>query len=235
MKLSEKIDASKLPVHVAIIMDGNGRWAKKRGLPRVFGHREGAKTVKKTIETASDLGIKVLTLYAFSTENWIRPAGEIGGLMSLLQRYLKAELKSMLSNDIKFMVSGDITKFSAQLQNVIEDTKAKTSGNKGLVLNLALNYGGRQEILSAVNKLVKKGRKAITEEELSSFLYTSELPEPDLFIRTSGEYRLSNFLLWQLAYTELYFTDVLWPDFDKEEFFKAVLSYQSRQRRFGGV
>ncbi len=233
--LKEQIDLSNLPKHVAIIMDGNGRWAKKKLMPRLFGHTNGVKTVKKIVEFARKLNVQVLTLYAFSTENWQRPEDEVSGLMKLLKLYLKQELDNMLRNDISLKVIGDISRLSPELQNDINDAVEKTKNNKALVLNIALNYGSRQEILRACKILIDKGIKNPTEKDFADCLYTKDLPDPDLLIRTSGEKRISNFLLWQIAYSEIYVTDVLWPDFSEEEFIKAILDYQKRERRFGKI
>lgn len=235
MSLKEKIDTSKLPKHIAIIMDGNGRWAKKKFLPRIIGHTNGVKTVKNIVECARKLNIRVLTLYAFSTENWIRPQEEISGLMNLLKNYLKSELETMLTNKISFRVIGDINKFSKDLQDEILSVTEKTKNNKEMILNIALNYGARQELLRAFTLLQKQNITNPTEQDISNNLYTSGLPDPDLLIRTSGEMRISNFLLWQIAYSEIYITDVLWPDFNEEEFYKAIIEYQKRERRFGGI
>lgn len=230
-----ELDAEKLPNHVGIIMDGNGRWAQKRGLPRIFGHREGAKTVRKIVETSAKLGIKCLSLYAFSTENWNRPKDEIKGLFSLLRYYIKLERKTLIKNNIKLVVSGDISNLDKKtkilLQNLIEEVK----NNTGLILNLCINYGARQEIVSAVNKILSSGVKRINEKEFENFLYTKNLPELDFLIRTSGELRISNFMLWQMAYAELYFTKTLWPDFTPKEFVLAIKEFQLRERRFGKV
>jgi len=225
-----------MPVHIAIIMDGNGRWAKKRSLPRSLGHRQGAKNVEDIVTACTELkGLKVLTLYSFSTENWIRPKTEIKGLMSLLKIFLLKERKSFMEHNVRFVTIGDTTKLPAEQQKLLNETKRMTRDNKGLVLCLALNYGARQEILNTVNKLLKSGRAEIDETEFSDELDTAGLPDPDLLIRTSGEMRLSNFLLWQLAYTELYVTPVFWPDFKTKNLHEAIIDYQSRQRRFGGV
>lgn len=235
VSLKEKIDLTKLPRHIAIIMDGNGRWAKKRLLPRIIGHTNGVKTVKRIVELARELNIQVLTLYAFSTENWQRPADEVSGIMTLLKTYLKSELENMIENQISFRVIGDISKMSKDIQAELKDAIEKTKDMKGLVLNVALNYGSRQEILMACKSLIDKGIKNPTEQDLSDSLYTKGLTDPDLLIRTSGEIRISNFLLWQIAYTEIYITDVLWPDFKEEEFYKAIIEFQKRDRRFGKV
>ena len=235
VSLKEQIDLTKLPKHIAVIMDGNGRWAKKRLLPRIIGHTNGVKTVKKIVEFARKLNIQVLTLYAFSTENWQRPKDEISGIMALLKSYLKSELDNMIKNNISFRVVGDISKMSDEIQKELKAAIDKTKDMKGLVLNIALNYGSRQEILMACKNLIDKGIQNPTEQDLSDSLYTRGLPDPDLLIRTSGEMRISNFLLWQIAYTEIYITDVLWPDFDEDEFCKAIIDYQKRERRFGKV
>ncbi|MDD2524133.1 MAG: isoprenyl transferase [Endomicrobiaceae bacterium] len=235
MSLKEKIDLSKLPKHIAIIMDGNGRWAKSKFLPRFIGHTNGVKTVKNIVELSRKLNIKVLTLYAFSTENWQRPQEEISGLISLLITYLKSEIESMIKNQISFRILGDISRFSKEVQDEIENVCNKTKDNSGLVLNIALNYGARQEIIKSFKSLYKNKIDNPTEEDISNCLYTKGLPDPDLLIRTSGEMRISNFLLWQIAYAEIYITNVLWPDFSEEEFYKAILEYQKRDRRFGSI
>lgn len=216
-------------------MDGNGRWAKKRGLPRILGHRAGEKAVRNIVETCAKLKIKILTLYAFSTENWARPKTEINSLMVLLKTYLRKELKNLLKNNIRLNVIGNISKLPQGTKTELDKVIKKTSRNSGLLLNLALNYGGRQEIVRAVNFLLRKKLKEIKEKDLSDNLYTEGIPDPDLFIRTSGEKRLSNFLLWQLAYSELYFTEVLWPDFNENDLYSAIIEYQRRNRRFGGI
>ena len=235
MSLKEQIDSSKLPKHIAIIMDGNGRWAKKKFLPRIIGHTNGVKTVKEIVQCARELNIKVLTLYAFSTENWIRPKDEVAGIMNLLKTHLKSELETMLSNKISFNVLGDISKFSKDLQDEIINVMERTKDNKEMTLNVALNYGARQELVRAFKLLQEKNVTNITEQDITDNLYTKGMPDPDLLIRTSGEMRISNFLLWQIAYSEIYITDVLWPDFTKEEFYKAIIEYQKRERRFGGI
>jgi len=214
-------------------MDGNGRWAKKRGLPRILGHRAGAKTIRTIVEAASNMGIGALTLYAFSTENWSRPTLEVRGLMLLLKEFLKTELARMMRNNIRMRTIGDISALPAparkELSRVIEETK----NNSGMVLNLALNYGGRQELVSAVQHIVDAQPEKVTEETIGKYLYTHGLPDPDILIRTSGELRISNFLLWQIAYTELYFTPVLWPDFKPADLVDAITEFQRRERRFG--
>jgi undecaprenyl diphosphate synthase len=233
------LDPEKLPRHLAIIMDGNGRWAQERMLKRIVGHRKGVETVKTIVEESSLLGIKYLTLFAFSSENWLRPKTEVRALMALLKAYLAKETSRMMTNNIRFAVIGDRTDLPEDVNKAVSEAIAKTSQNTGMVLTLALSYGSRQEILQAVTLLVdnvltgKISREKISEELVSSYLYTREIPDPDFLIRTSGEMRISNFLLWQIAYTELYFTEVNWPDFSKEEFFKALANYQARERRYG--
>ncbi|KSV60659.1 isoprenyl transferase [Acetivibrio ethanolgignens] len=231
----------RIPTHIAIILDGNGRWAKKRGLPRNVGHAQGSRAVEKICQAAYDMGVKYLTVYAFSTENWSRPQEEVDALMKLLSSYLKDCLKTSKKNNMKVRVLGDITALDTELQKKIKELESVSSENTGLNFQVALNYGSRDEILRAVKKILtdyEDGR--ITKEELdeegfSDYLDTAGIPDPDLLIRTSGELRLSNYLLWQLAYTEFYFTDVLWPDFDKKELEKAIDYYNKRERRFGGV
>ncbi len=235
------IDHSNLPKHVAIIMDGNGRWARARMLPRVAGHRVGMESALKIVEVASDLGIKVLTLYAFSAENWRRPADEVGALMKLLVEFLKRELISMKKNNICFQTIGRIAGLPGWVQQQIKWSIEQTCQNTGLILNVALNYSGRLEIVDAVKGIIKdieqKGLELdkLDEETFSNYLYTADLSDPDLLIRTSGEMRISNFLLWQLAYAELLITPTLWPDFRQREFLQAILEYQQRERRFGTI
>ncbi len=231
------IDAQRLPVHVAVIMDGNGRWAKKRGLPRAAGHRAGVERVRTIIRMSSDIGIKYLTLFAFSTENWKRPSAEVGTLMGLLLEYLKKELAELHKKNVRIMTLGDISKLPKEVKDEIERAKRTTEDNTGLTVNMAVNYGGRQEIVDAFKRAAKEGRCAedIDEEYVSSLLSTAGQPDPDLIIRTSGETRISNFLLYQMAYAEFYFPDTLWPDFDEAEYRKALGVFASRDRRFGGV
>ncbi len=230
-----------IPRHVAIIMDGNGRWAKKRMMPRNFGHAQGSKTVEKICEEAYNLGIRYLTVYAFSTENWSRPKEEVDALMKLLQSYMKDCLKTSSKNNMKVRVLGDRSGLDADLQKSIIELERVSAGNTGLNLQVALNYGGRDEILRSIKKLAddyKADRISlddIDDRRFASYLDTAGIPDPDLLIRTSGELRLSNFLLWQMAYTEFYFTDLLWPDFDKNELIKAVEYYNSRNRRYGAL
>lgn len=235
----KRVDA--IPSHIAIIMDGNGRWAAQRDKPRTFGHEAGVKAVKEVVIAASEIGIKYLTLYTFSSENWKRPKSEVVALMSLLSRTTRRELDELIKNDVKLITTGRISGLSIGRRKVLANAVERTRNNKGLVLNLALNYGGRTEILDAVKAIansVKAGLMNIhdiNEELFSEFLYTAEIPDPDLLIRTSGERRISNFLLWQTSYTELYIIDTLWPDFGRKELFEAISDYQKRERRFGKV
>lgn len=239
MSLIDQIDKTKVPEHVAIIMDGNGRWAQQRGNQRIFGHRNGVKAVRAATEAAGELGVKYLTLYAFSTENWSRPKSEVDALMSLLVDTINSEMETLLKNDIRILTIGDISMLPNDVQLKLNEVIKQTSHCNTLTAVLALSYGSRLEITEAVKKLVAEHQNGklsldqITPELFSNYLYTAGIPDPALLIRTSGEIRLSNFLLWQLAYTELYFTPVLWPDFTKEEFYKAVIEYQKRERRFG--
>jgi len=234
-QLRVQLDRNGLPKHVAVIMDGNGRWAQRNGLPRVAGHKRGVDTVRRVAEHCRQYGIQVLTLYAFSDENWGRPKEEVGFLMDLLGTFLKAEIATMKENGIRFRTIGRTERLPASAQTWIERAVSETAGNTGMVLNLALSYGGRGEILEAIRRMRSANNAAadITEETFSSFLDTAGLPDPDLIIRTSGEKRISNFLLWQAAYAELYFTETLWPDFKEQDLLAALLDYQGRQRRFG--
>ncbi|MGC8868859.1 MAG: isoprenyl transferase [Sulfurihydrogenibium sp.] len=225
----------KIPNHVAIIMDGNGRWAKRRGLHRIEGHREGTKAVERTIKFARNVGIKYLTLFAFSTENWQRPPEEVNAIMSLLVEYINQKIPLLIENDVRLLFMGRKEKLWDSVLKAMEKGENETAHCKSMTTIITLNYSGRAEIVDTVNKILKSGKQEITEEEFKKFMYRPEIPEPDLLIRTSGEKRISNFLLWQLAYTELYFTDTLWPDFDEDEFLKALYDYQSRERRFGKV
>ncbi|MBN1830557.1 MAG: isoprenyl transferase [Deltaproteobacteria bacterium] len=233
------INLEKLPKHIAIIMDGNGRWAKKRALNRIYGHENGIDSVREVVRTSREIGISYLTLYAFSEENWKRPKHEVDALMNLLKSFLKNELDEMLENGIRFQTIGRSGKLPEDVQRLLSDTSDKTSQNKDMVLNLALSYGGRQEILDAFQKIFMRVEsrvlrpEEITEQTISDSLYTTGIPDPDLLIRTSGEYRISNFLLWQIAYTEIYITPTLWPDFRKEEYLAAIKEFQKRERRFG--
>ena len=223
------------PRHVAIIMDGNGRWAKNRLLPRLAGHNAGAKAVERTLQAAEKAGVEFLTLYAFSTENWARPQEEIDGLMKLLEQTLDKYTQEAKKHRVRLWVSGEREKLPPAILAKIDEAVSSTSNNTGLTLNLALNYGARQEIAHAVNRLLMQGKTQITPADIQANLYQPALPDPELIIRTSGEERLSNFLLWQAAYSEFYFTPVLWPDFDETEFQKALSAYQTRTRRFGGI
>jgi len=230
-----------LPAHIAIIMDGNGRWAKKRGLPRTAGHKAGVKAVKRIVKAAGDLGISVLTLFTFSQENWKRPKYEVSAIMKLLYETTKREINELDKNNVKLITTGRIEELSPRRREILQEAMERTKNNTGLILNLALNYGGRTEILDAVKKIARDVRKnqldpeELSEENFSHYLYTKDLPDPDLLIRTSGEMRISNFLLWQTSYTELYITDVLWPNFSAKNFYKAIWDYQNRERRFGRV
>ena len=229
------IPNNPLPKHIAIIMDGNGRWAATRRLPRSAGHREGAKAVQRVIEAAPQLGIEYLTLYAFSTENWSRPQEEIDTLMDLLEKTIDEYQQSASKQNLRILVSGTREPLPPHLLQKIDRLVQETAQHTGLTVNLALNYGAQQEITHAVNMLLSAGKQNITPQDIAAHLYQPQLPEPELIIRTSGEQRLSNFLLWQAAYSEFYFTPVLWPDFDGKELKKAVEEYQHRRRRFGGV
>lgn len=231
------IDKNKVPKHIAIIMDGNGRWAKKRGLPRVVGHRKGVKVVKEIVRACGKLDIKVLTLYAFSVENWKRPKFEVNALMNLLKIYLRKELEELMDNNVKMIATGRIDELPKTALEELKYAIKKTSLNTGLILNLAINYGGRTEIVDAVKEIVnnKVDCNDINENLFSKYLYTADLSEPDLLIRTSGEMRISNFMLWQIAYTEIWVTDILWPDFKPKHLVEAIKNYQTRERRFGGI
>ena len=235
------IDNMVIPDHIAIILDGNGRWAKKRGLPRSMGHKEGCVVVERTVEDAARIGIKYLTVYGFSTENWKRSGDEVGALMQLFRYYMVRLLKIAAANNVRVKMIGDRRRFAQDIIDGINRLEEETKNNTGLTFVIAVNYGGRDEIRRAVGKLaedVKEGRlqpEDITESVFASYLDTADIPDPDLLIRTSGELRLSNYLLWQLAYTELYVTDCLWPDFDEKELEKAIIQYNKRDRRFGGV
>ncbi|MCJ8342005.1 MAG: isoprenyl transferase [Cetobacterium sp.] len=224
----------KIPNHIGIIMDGNGRWAKKRNLPRTLGHREGAKTLRKILTYASQRGVKYLTVYAFSTENWKRAKEEVDALMFLFKTYIKSERKNLMKNNVRFLVSGRTEGVSDSLLEAIRDLEETTKKNTGIVLNIAFNYGGRAEIIDAVNKIINQGKKEITEDTFKEYLYNN-IPDPELIIRTSGEFRISNFLLWQVAYSEFYITDLFWPEFDEKAFDDAINSYNKRDRRFGGA
>lgn len=239
--LLHQINPEKMPQHIAIIMDGNGRWAARRGRPRVVGHRAGVQAVRQSVETAARLKLKALTLYAFSVENWKRPHLEVVTLMSLLKEFLRSELAEIKRNNIRFTTSGRIEELDRSIQKEIAFAKQQTASNTGMVLNIALNYGGRNELVDAFRKLCsdyqRTGRNPaeISENEISRYLYTAELPDPDLLIRTSGEMRISNFLLWQIAYSEIYVVDTLWPDFNRVSLFEAIIEFQKRERRYGGL
>jgi undecaprenyl diphosphate synthase len=241
-RIANQIDPLRLPAHVAIIMDGNGRWAKQRNYPRIMGHRAGVNSVRTVVEACAQLGLEALTLYAFSVENWKRPRNEVDGLWRLLRFYLRKEMDSLLRNGIQLAAIGRIESLpdvvQAELQSVID----KTAANRGMRLNLAINYGGRTELVDAVNSMLENARNEgnldaleITEESIAEHLYTAGQKDPDLLIRTSGEMRVSNFLLWQIAYAELYVTETLWPDFTRRDLLEAICDYQGRERRFGGL
>ena len=232
--MADLISNEKLPKHIGIILDANGRWAKMRGKERSYGHQVGSDNVERVISYAFERGIKVMSLYAFSCENWARPKPEVDELMRLLDAYMKKFIKKILKNDVKLSVMGDITALSPNLQKSIKKAVEQTADRQKFVLNIGINYGGRQEIVNAVNQLVKDG-KEITVDNISKNLYTAPFGEPDIIVRTGGEYRLSNFMLFQGAYSELYFTDVLWPDFDEKELDKVLVEYSKRTRRFGKV
>jgi undecaprenyl diphosphate synthase len=236
-RLLSQLDLDRLPRHVAVIMDGNGRWARERNLPRVAGHRAGIKSVRETVEMAARLELEVLTLYAFSRENWKRPRSEVSTLMSLLREYLKKELHTLQENDIKFRVIGRMDELPESARDELARALEATAGNGGMEFNIALSYGGRTEIVDACKALIREGLPAesVDDGQIASRLYTSGQPDPDLLIRTSGEMRISNFLLWQIAYAEIWVTDTLWPDFRRRHFFQAILDYQRRERRYGGL
>lgn len=229
----------RIPTHVAIIMDGNGRWARKRGMPRTYGHSQGAKVVEQILEDADDLGIRYLTVYAFSTENWSRPAAEVKTLMNLLRRYMKSSLAKCTKNNVRVRVIGDKSMLAEDLQKAIADLEEGTAANTGIGFQIAINYGGRDEIVRAMRRAARRGLLSdpdkIDETVLGDCLDTAGIPDPDLLIRTCGEQRISNFLLWQLAYSEFYFTDKAWPDFDRAELEKAIDAYNHRERRYGGL
>ena len=241
-KQAGELDLDSLPRHIAIIMDGNGRWAKARRLPRNAGHAAGAETFRRMATYCNKIGIEYLTVYAFSTENWKRPAEEIGAIMGLLEKYLQEAIEKMERDRVKLKFFGDISVLSPKLRKLIEKTEEISKTLEGLQVNVCVNYGGRDEILRAAENYARDiaegkapGGERLTEENFSRYMYSAEIPDPDIIIRPSGEMRLSNFLLWQLAYSELYFTGVLWPDFDESELDRAIISYQSRDRRFGGI
>lgn len=225
----------KIPKHVAIILDGNGRWATRRGLPRTVGHKAGIEAVKRTVEGANELGIEVLSFFAFSTENWKRDKAEIDAIFEILRTYLKENEEEYLEKNLKLLTMGDISKLPEDIYKKFEELKDKTKNNTGMIVNIGLNYGGRDEIVRAFNTLLKEGKKVTNEDEIKKYLYTNSLPDPDFIIRTSGEQRLSNFMLYQCAYSELYFPKVLWPDFNKKHLIKALKNYSKRDRRYGGI
>jgi undecaprenyl diphosphate synthase len=235
--IARQVNVDHLPAHVAIIMDGNGRWAAQRHLPRVEGHRAGIDSVRDVVETSARLGIEVLTLYAFSMENWKRPKTEVNMLMSLLKRYIRLELGTLLRNNIRFGVIGRPEELAADVQDELEAGIRRTEGNSGMLFNIALNYGGRAEIVDAARRAIASGIKPddLDEKGFSRLLYTAGQPDPDLLIRTSGEMRISNFLLWQIAYAEIWVTDTLWPDFRRRDLLTAIVDYQKRDRRYGGI
>jgi len=239
MSLKEQINTVKLPAHIAVIMDGNGRWARQRGLDRVFGHQQGVNAVRNVIEAAAEIGVRFLTLYAFSTENWGRPDEEVSALMAIMIQSLNKETETLIKNNIRMLTIGDVERLADDVKERLDDTKRLTSGCTGLSLIVALSYSSRWEITEAARRLatdVKSGVvniDSVNEESFGNYLSTSGIPDPDLMIRTSGEMRISNFLLWQLAYAELYITETLWPDFGKENFYEAIIEYQKRERRFG--
>jgi undecaprenyl diphosphate synthase len=241
-RIASQLDPKRLPSHIAIIMDGNGRWARQRNFPRIMGHRAGVNAVRTTVETCAQLGLEALTLYAFSAENWKRPRHEIEGLWRLLRFYLRGELDNLMRNDIQLAAIGRLESLPAAVQRELQDVIDKTSSNRGMRLNLAINYGGRMELVDAMNAMLDNARLEgnldaleITEESIAGHLYTAGLKDPDLLIRTSGEMRISNFLLWQIAYAELYVTETLWPDFSRTDLLEALSDYQNRERRFGGL
>lgn len=235
--IAQGLDFSRLPKHVAVIMDGNGRWAAERHLPRVEGHRAGIESVRETVETSARLGLSVLTLYAFSVENWKRPVPEVAALMGLLRHYLRAELKTLLRNNIQFRVIGQMDRLGREVREELEAAMARTATNTGMVFNIALSYGGRAEIVDAARQAIARGLapEQLDEDTFASFLYTAGQPDPDLLIRTSGEMRVSNFLLWQIAYAEIWVTETFWPDFRARHLLEAVADYQKRDRRYGAV
>jgi undecaprenyl diphosphate synthase len=235
--LTRQVNFEHLPAHVAIIMDGNGRWAAQRHLPRVEGHRAGIDSVRDVVETSARLGIDVLTLYAFSMENWKRPRSEVSTLMTLLKRYIRLELATLLKNNIRFQVIGRQDELSPDVQHELDLGIQQTAGNSGMLFNIALNYGGRAEIVDAARRAIAAGVRPedLDEQRFGSFLYTAGQPDPDLLIRTSGEMRVSNFLLWQIAYSEIWVTETLWPDFRRRHLLEAIVAYQKRDRRYGGI
>lgn len=235
--LAREVNFEQLPAHVAVIMDGNGRWAADRHLPRVEGHRAGINSVRDVVETSARLGIEVLTLYAFSMENWKRPRAEVSTLMLLLKRYLRLEIDALHKNNIRFRPIGRIDELDSDVRNALDAGVAKTAGNTGMLFNIALNYGGRAEIVDGVRRAIADGIKPedVDEQRFGELLYTAGQPDPDLLIRTSGEMRISNFLLWQIAYSEIWVTETRWPDFRRRHLLEAIIAYQKRERRYGGI
>jgi undecaprenyl diphosphate synthase len=235
--LARQVNFDRLPRHIAVIMDGNGRWAAQRHLPRVEGHRAGIDSVRDVVEGSARLGIQVLTLYAFSVENWKRPVTEVSTLMMLLKRYLRLELNTLLRNNIRFRVIGRESELAPDIRAELADAERKTASNTGMLFNIALNYGGRAEIVEAARRLLEGGvaPEELDEQRFAGFLYTAGQPDPDLLIRTSGEMRVSNFLLWQIAYAEIWVTETLWPDFRRQHLLEAIVAYQKRHRRYGGI
>ncbi|HNT58242.1 MAG TPA: isoprenyl transferase [Syntrophales bacterium] len=237
--MTMETDGKRIPRHIAVIMDGNGRWAKQRSLNRIEGHRKGAQSVREIVRACREIGVRYLTLFAFSVENWQRPREEVTALMVLLREYLLSELEEMLENGISLRSIGNVEVLPPLIRETLAEIEDKTKGNDRMTLTLALSYGGRDEIVTAAREIARRSRagtlkeEEITKETFSHFLFTAAMPDPDILIRTSGEYRISNFLLWQMAYTELYFTDVLWPDFSREHLLRAIADYQNRERRFG--
>ncbi|HPF43272.1 MAG TPA: isoprenyl transferase [Syntrophomonadaceae bacterium] len=237
----KRVDFKKLPEHIAIIMDGNGRWANRKFMPRTMGHKAGMEALHRTVETCAEIKIPVLSVYAFSTENWKRPAEEVNYLMQLLVEYIDKEIAELHRNNIKIMITGDYASLPVECIKSIEKALKRTKDNTGMIFNIALNYGSRREIVKAVNSIAEKISKGeiepgnIDEDLISSLLYTHDIPDPDLLIRTAGEMRISNFMLWQIAYTELFITPLLWPDFDRDALMQAIWSFQQRERRFGGL
>lgn len=237
--MMKEIDPARLPQHIAIIMDGNGRWAERHAMGRILGHRKGADSVRVAVRTCRRIGIKCLTLYAFSVENWLRPEAEVRALLKLLQEYLENEVQGLMDQDIRLVAIGNLDALGEPILVKLKEAMVRTAPNQGMVLNLALSYGGRDEIVLAAKRMVSDGlagkitSEEVTKELCASYLYTAGLPDPDLLIRTGGEYRISNFLLWQMAYTEFYFTEILWPDFRERHILKAIADYQQRERRFG--
>jgi undecaprenyl diphosphate synthase len=241
-QIANRLDSTRLPRHIAIIMDGNGRWARRRNFPRVMGHKAGVNPVRTVVETCAQLGLEALTLYAFSVENWKRPPHEIDALWQLLRFYLRRELSNLMKNQVRLVAIGRLDSLPSNVHDELQLVMEKTGANSGMQLNLAINYGGRTELVDAVNSVIREAQRAgdlgslqITEDAIAANLYTAGLTDPDLLIRTSGEMRISNFLLWQIAYSELYVTETLWPDFTRTELLEAIFDFQNRERRFGGI